>query len=165
MNSTLSPRKKLPSSKASRAPEPRGAARWFARPRPGFSADHPLLPAVIAENVVREVMHVLGLARFPCRSWIAYLEQRAETLYRLNRKFRRWMDGPDDVAYCHRCMRNWLYVGLHRTRYRYARLLPQEMHCGDSPLSYPVAAHRLYRLPPASRRRLAPHSQLSRPLR
>lgn len=130
------------------------ARRCYLRPRPPFAPDHPLLPWVVAGNVVREVMLALGLAVFPHRRWADWLDRRAEGLYRVNRRFRALMDGPHDRAYCHAFMRNWLYVALHRSRYRYARLLPPVMHGGESPLRHPISAHLLHRLPPACRRRL-----------
>lgn len=108
----------------------------------------------MAETVVREVKSALGLGVFPHRRWADWLDRRAEGLYRVNRRFRALMDGPHDVAYCHAFMRNWLYVALHRSRYRYARLLPPEMHRGDSPLAHPLPAHLHSRLPETCRRRL-----------
>ena len=180
MNSTASPRKKSPSSKAREIPLPRRkrtdppfpalatdprtwparqralrARRCYLRPQPPLSADHPLLPLVAAESVVREVMLALGLGVFPHRRWADWLGRRAEGLYRVNRRFRRLLDGPDDVPSCHRCMRNWLYVALHKSRWKYATLLPQEMHRGDSPLAHPIPARLRCRLPSACLRRLS----------
>ena len=108
--------------------------RYFVRPQSPWSEDHVLCPEIVAACVVREVMLAFDLGRFPTRRWGDWLVRRAHALYRVERKFRARMNGPNEREYCYTYMRHWLYVGLRKSGWKYADGLPPEMWSGYSPL-------------------------------
>lgn len=108
------------------------------------------MPGLVARCVVREVMLAIRLARFPRRRWEDWLTRRAEALYRIHRQFRRRLDGEAGREYCYAHMRQWLFVGLRRTGWKHADLLPDEMWCGHPPTREGIVSWKRWRLPRAA---------------
>ena len=174
-----SPLKKSPSSKARELPLPRSkrsdpllpriptdprtwpaerhafgiaARKYFARPQSPWTHDHGLAPEIVAACVVREVMLALNLARFPAQRWADWLTRRAHALCRVEKKFRARMDGPHEREYCYTYMRHWLYIGLHKSNWKHADLLPESMHSGQPPTADSITIWKRWRLPSSSTR-------------
>ncbi len=121
-------------------PRSRHAFGWarrhfFVRPQSPWSWEHGLAPEIVAACVVREVMLALNLGRFPARRWADWLTRRAHALYRIERKFRARMNGPNEREYCYTYMRHWLYIGLRKSGWKHADRLPPEMWAGHPPLT------------------------------
>ena len=106
-----------------------------------------LVPEIVAACVVRELMLALDLKRFPHRRWADWLSRRAHALYRVEKKFRARMNGPSEREYCYTYMRHWLYVGLHKSGWKYATVLPEEMHAGHPPTRENIVPWKRWRLP------------------
>ncbi|MEY2879508.1 MAG: hypothetical protein RLZZ15_1888 [Verrucomicrobiota bacterium] len=129
------------------------ARHFFERPQSPLPENHALTPEFVAESVVREVSLALGLARFPEKRWADWLARRAHALYRLHRRFRARLNGPQGRGHCAVCMRHWLYIALHKTRWRYATVLPETMWSGHAPTRGSLTPWKIWRLPAAARRR------------
>jgi hypothetical protein len=52
----------------------------------------------------------------------------------------------DDYTY----MRHWLYIGLKKSRWKYADVLPEEMWAGHPPTRETVVSWKRWRLPHAA---------------
>jgi hypothetical protein len=128
------------------------ARKYFARPQSPWTYDHGLAPEIVAACVVREVMLALNLARFPAQRWSDWLTRRAHALYRVEKKFRARMDGPHEREYCYTYMRHWLYIGLHKSNWKHADLLPESMHSGQPPTADSITIWKRWRLPTSSSR-------------
>jgi len=122
------------------------ARHFFARPQSPWSDDHVLVPEIVAACVVRELMLALDLRRFPHRRWADWLSRRAHALYRLDRRFRARMNGPHEREYCYTYLRHWLYIGLHKSGWRYADVLPPEMREGHPVTRQGIPAWKRWRL-------------------
>jgi hypothetical protein len=146
--SSKAPEIPLPHSKPGDPPSPRipsdprtwhpclrrlRARKYFLRPQSPWTDDHGLAPEIVAACVVREVMLALDLTRFPAKCWADWLTRRAHALYRIDRQFRRRLNGADERAWCYIYMRHWLYIGLRKSGWKHADLLPEEMHAGHQP--------------------------------
>ena len=97
-------------------------------------------------------MLALDLSRFPARRWADWLTRRAHALYRVEKKFRARMNGPHEREYCYTYMRHWLYIGLHKSGWKYATVLPEEMHAGHPPTREGIVPWKRWRLPAAVRK-------------
>ncbi len=96
----------------------------------------------------------LDLTRFPEKRWADWLTRRAHALYRVERLFRRRINGADERAWCYAYMRHWLYVGLRKSDWKHADLLPEEMREGHKPTRVSLTPWKRWRLPASSLRRL-----------
>jgi hypothetical protein len=105
-----------------------------------------LVPEIVAACVVRELMLALDLRRFPHKRWADWLSRRAHAIYRVEKKFRARMDGPHEREYCYTYMRHWLYIGLHKTHWKYADVLPPEMREGYPPTRESIPSWKRWRL-------------------
>ena len=108
-------------------------------------------------------MLALDLPRFPHRRWADWLTRRAHALYRVEKKFRARMDGPHEREYCYTYLRHWLYIGLHKSRWKYADALPPEMREGHPPTLESAAPWKCSNLPRRARVSSAtnlPHHEL-----
>ncbi len=135
MNSTISPRKKSPSSKTPPAPEARRAALARAARAalpPGLERDTILLPWAIGESVVMEAAQFLHVA-LP-EEYIDRLAAKADRVYLHRRGSRFWRQmrarghAGRDALYMF--MRHWLSGLLQRERPALFRRLPVCFHLG-----------------------------------
>lgn len=113
-----------------------------------------LVPEIVAACVVRELTLALDQRQFPHRRWADWLSRRAHALYRVERIFRARMDGPHEREYCYTYMRHWLYIGLHKSDWKYADLLPPEMREGYPPTREDIPTWKRWRLPAPGRSRM-----------
>lgn len=137
MNSTLSPRKKKPSSKKRPARKARRKLpAWFLAERralpPGLERDTILLPFVIADSVVIEAGRFLGVD-LPA-DYADRLAAKADRIYlarpgsRFWRQMRARSNAGRDALYMF--MRHWLSGLLLRERPALFRRLPVSFHLG-----------------------------------
>lgn len=95
-------------------------------------------------------MLALNLSRFPAKRWADWLTRRALALYRVEKIFRSRMNGPCEREYCYTYMRHWLYIGLKKSNWKYADVLPQEMWAGHPPTRETIVSWKRWRLPNAA---------------